>query len=153
MVSSKKRKTVRRYRYEGVPQIKKTMLIVISVAGIIVVGGIFYAIFFNSENIVKAKISGMATDYYENYFYEKLLDSDKFKQIKNQEEKMEKYHTEGLSPITLGDLLLYDNEKNKEHRKYLTEYCDENQTLIKYYMDPPYERDSYHVEITYSCNF
>lgn len=144
---------MRRSYYNGAPEIKKTVLIVIVIASIIVVGGIIFAIIFNSENMVKSKITAMAEDYYENYLYEKMVNSDKYKNITDLDAAMEKYRTNGLSPVTLNDLLLYDNEKNKEHRKYLSEYCDENKTMIKYYMEPPYERTSYRMEITYSCNF
>lgn len=145
---------VNRYRNNASnSKIKITVLLVILIASLIVAFSIIYAIFFNTEKVIKSKISALATDYYENYFYENLISSDKFKQVKNLDSTMEKYHTSGLSPVSLSDLLLYDNQKNHEYRDYLTTYCDEDRTSIKFYMDPPYERTSYHYEITYSCNF
>lgn len=135
------------------PAIKKTILLVIMIASLVVAFSIIYTIFFNTEKVIKSKISALATDYYENYFYENLINSDKFKQIKNLDTEMEKYHTDGLAPVSLSNLLLYDNQKNDEYRDYLTTYCDENATTIKFYMDPPYERTSYHYDINYSCNF
>ena len=132
---------------------KKTILIVILIVSFVVIGGIICASFLNNEDLVKSKISSLANDYYENYFYNKLLASEKFQQIKDLDAAMEKYHTNGLSPITLNELFLYDNQKNASSRSYLTKYCDENSTFIKFYMDPPYERKSYHAEITYACNF
>ena len=135
------------------PKVKKTILLVILIASLVVAFGVIYAIFFNTEKVVKSKISALATDYYENYFYENLINSDKFKQLKDLDTEMEKYHTSGLAPVTLSNLLLYDNQKNATYRNYLTAYCDENATQIKFYMDPPYGRQNYHYDINYSCNF
>ena len=135
------------------PKVKKTILLVILIASLVVAFGVIYAIFFNTEKVVKSKISALATDYYENYFYENLVNSDKFKQLKNLDTEMEKYHTNGLAPVTLSNLLLYDTQKNATYRNYLPAYCDENATQITFYMDPPYGRQDYHYDINYSCNF
>ena len=132
---------------------KKIILGVIAVASLVVVVGLIVALLFNNENMVKSKISALANDYYENYFYKNLTSSEKFKQIKDLDTAMEKYHTNGLSPVTLRNLLLYDDQKNIEFRDYLTKYCDENATTVKFYMDPPYDQKSYRAEITYACNF
>ena len=158
MVKTKKRRKVnfnsgRRSSKSSVNSAQKTILIVIAIASITVAFGIIYVIFFNSEKMVKSQISALATDYYENYFYQKLQNSEQFKQLQDPATALEKYHTDGLSPVTLNDLLLYDNQKNIKYSEYLTKYCDENATVVKFYMDPPYDRTSYHTEITYSCNF
>ena len=149
----KKSKKYRRRNNYPDPRIKKTILFVILFAGVVVIFGMIYAIFFNHENVIKTKISALATDYYENYFYKKLTSSKKFTKIQDLDTAMEKYHTGGLTPVTLDNLLLYDNQKHEKERAYLTKYCDEDRTIVKFYMDPPYERTSYHYDITYSCNF
>ena len=148
-----KSKNKRRNRKNLTDPTQKIILGVIAAASLVVVIGIIIALFFNNENMVKSKISALANDYYENYFYKNLTSSEKFKKIKDLDAAMEKYHTNGLSPVTLRNLLLYDDQKNIEFSDYLTKYCDENATTVKFYMDPPYNQKSYHTEITYACNF
>ena len=148
-----KSKNKRRNRKNLTNPTQKIILGVIAAASLVVVIGIIIALFFNNENMVKSKISALANDYYENYFYKNLTSSEKFKKIKDLDAAMEKYHTNGLSPVTLRNLLLYDDQKNIEFSDYLTKYCDEKATTVKFYMDPPYNQKSYHTEITYACNF
>lgn len=132
---------------------KKTILFVIFAAMLIVIFASISIIFINPEKRVKDRIANLAEDYYENYFYANFTSSDKFKQIDNLDEAFEKYHSRGFSPITLNELLLYDHHKNEKYASFLTEYCDRNKTTIKFFIDPPYDKDSYHIEYTYSCNF
>lgn len=132
---------------------KKIILSVIAIATLIVVFAICCTFFLNPENQIKSRITSIATDYYENYFYDNFANSTEFKQISNPDSVLERYRTSGFAPVALRDLLLYDNQKNIEHRDFLTKYCDENSTIVKFYIDPPYDRTSYHYDITYSCNF
>ena len=153
----KKRKVNFTNHYQSIQEpanpAKKAILLVILGASLVVITGLICASVFNPEALVKSQISALATDYYENYFYNNLQSSENFQQIKDLNTAMEKYHVSGLSPITLNDLLLYDNQKNQRYRDLLTKYCDENSTTIKFYMDPPYDQKSYHTDITYACIF
>lgn len=125
--------------------VKKIIIAIICIVTLIMIILVACIPVLTPEHRVKSTISDLATDYYENYFYENLnFPSDTV---------LEKYRIYGLAPITLRDLLLYDNQKNISHRDSLITYCDENTTTVKFYMDPPYDRTSYHTEYTYSCNF
>lgn len=132
---------------------KKLILFVIIFAMFTVIVAVICAVFLNHEARVKSQISALAADYYENYFYESLINSSKSQSDSNINSVMEKYNPAGLSPLTLSDLLTYDNQKNNRYAGFLSEYCDIDNTFIKLYPDPPYERTSYHAEYTYSCNF
>ena len=132
--------------------VKKIILSVIAIVAVIILGLTIFAAIFTNENRVKSAISSIATDYYENYFYEELLESSSFSKD-NPGETLGKYQTSGLAILSLRDLLLHDDQKFVEDRKFLAQFCDEDQTFIHYYPDEPYARNSYHVEYTYSCNF
>ena len=128
-------------------------IIVIIIAMVAVVAGLLSTIFLSRENIIKMQISGLVADYYENYYYDKLAASEAFQDKTNIDSNMEKYREYGFAPITLRDLLYYDNRRNYEYHDALVEYCDENATSARIYIDAPYERNSYHYDITYACNF
>ena len=132
---------------------KKIILTVIALTIIVVIIAIVYPLFFNDECLVKSQISTLATDYYENYFYPNYTSSTSYAQISDLDTAMAKYETYGFAPITLRQLLLYDDQKNTSHAAYLTEHCDENATLIRFYPEAPYSQTSYRTEYTYSCNF
>ena len=132
---------------------KKTILIVILVATLTVVTAVICTFFLNPKTRVENEISALAAEYYEDYFYDNLTHSIQFKTNNNLDSTMEKYHKYGLAPITLSDLLLYNNEKNADHRDFLTKYCDENTTYIKFYPFSPYNKQDYRTEIDYACTF
>ena len=132
---------------------QKIILSVIALASLIVIIASISILFLKPQNHTEALINKMATDYYENYFYPNFSSSKGFQQITKLDDAMAKYHDHGFSPVKLRQLLLYDNRKNDQYRKEVTKYCDENKTFIKFYIDPPYEKNSYHYEITYSCNY
>lgn len=129
---------------------RKTILVVIIIAMLVVIIGAFTLLFANDESRVKSKITSMSSEYYENYFYTNLISSPKFKDLNTT---MEKYREHGFSPISLNELLLYNNQKNAKYSDFLTKYCDSNHTFIKFYPDPPYDQKSYHAEYSYACNF
>ena len=133
--------------------IQKIILSIIFAVIIIVAITLIVAIFLKPENLVKSKISSLASDYYENYFYENLINSEKYNQINNLDEIMGKYQQSGLSSLTLRQLLLYDNQKNSDVAPFLKKYCNEENTYVKFYPEPPYSKTSYRTEYTYSCNF
>ncbi len=133
--------------------VQKLILSIIMAAVLIVIIVLISAFFFKPENIVKSKISAIASDYYENYFYERLINSETYQEVGNIEKVMEKYQDSGLSPLNLRQLLLYDNQKNADSAPLLKKYCNEENTYVKFYPEPPYSKTSYRAEYTYSCNF
>ena len=135
------------------PFVKKIVLSIILIATIIVVVAAVTPLFYNKQKSVESQISSLATDYYENYFYKNLSSSEDFTKIEDLDSAMEKYRTHGFAAVTLRQLLLYDNQKNANYTDFLTKYCDENSTSVRFYPEPPYDKTSYHAEYTYSCAF
>lgn len=133
--------------------IKKIILAVIFISMLVVIIAVVCSFVLDPQKRVPEDISKLSAEYYEDYFYENLTHSARFQDDKIFNSVMEKYHTYGLAPIRLSDLLLYDNQKNANYREYLTKYCDENATTIKFYPESPYGKKDYRVDITYACNF
>ena len=148
--SNPKNTSVCRAKFLNAPKIVLTTIILTM---IVVVIAIVCSFLLVKENVIKNKISALASDYYENYFYPKFTSSSNYQKIDNLDTTMAKYRDYGFSPISLRDLLLYDDQKNASERTFLTDNCDENKTFIKFYLEPPYDKASYHTEYTYSCNF
>lgn len=129
------------------------VLIVIMLTSITITVAFLFPIFFSAEKIVKDQINSMSKDYYENHLYKNLVQTKNSSDPTVFEETMQKYQKNGFSMVHLRQLLLYDDKKNAPSSKLVTEYCDENKTYIKFYPEPPFERTSYRIEYTYSCNF
>ncbi|MBR2641441.1 hypothetical protein IKG29_00250 [Candidatus Saccharibacteria bacterium] len=129
---------------------KRIILCIIFLVIIIITAFTLFALFFKNENLVKADLDHLARDYYENYLYDSFKNSS---QNQDMEALLSKHTSRGLSVITLRQLLLHDNAKNAKTASYLREYCDENSTFFQIYPEPPYEKTSYHLKFTYSCNF
>lgn len=127
---------------------------VIVLAVIVVAVSLLSSVFMNTENSVKGKLATMAADYYENYLYKNLAESEIYKSSDEDLKDMLKEYAEvGLSSITLRQLLLYDDKKYADDTGFLTKYCNENRTYVKFYPEEPFERSSYRAEFTYACNF
>ena len=135
------------------PITKKIILGVILVATLIVFTVSIFALFFDKKNLTEFLINKIAADYYENYYYPNFSSTKGFKQAKDLDSAMEKYRNYGFAPVTLRQLLLYDNRKNAKYADPLKKYCNENYTVVKFYIDPPYGKSNYHYDITYSCNY
>lgn len=132
---------------------KTVILTVIFLATLVVVATTIASFFLTKESRIKRQITHLATDYYENYFYTNLTSSPDYKALTNPTSVMENFHTYGLARKTLNDLLLYDNQKNANYADFLSEYCDVNKTYVRIFPDPPYEKNSYHIEYNYACDF
>lgn len=133
------------------PWLRGLILVVILAATAAIITIIIMANISKPENQISSRITALASDYYENTFYENLITSDKYSG--DPEQALSKYTDYGLSPVTLRQLLLNDQVKTAEDAKYLLEYCDENRTSVKFHPDPPYSRTDYHIEYTYSCEY
>ena len=122
---------------------KNTVLTVIAFLMLTMVGYTIFNFIATPEFLVKHKISSIADDYYQNYFYNSVPDK----------EGLSYYIDTGLSRLSLRQLLLYSDHKYGESTDYFSTYCNLDSTSIKFYPEEPYERKSYHTDYTYSCKF
>ena len=127
--------------------IQKLTLAVIILAIFTVIIAVICALIFDTERAVKSTISSLATDYYENYFYENISTGNK-----DMTKTMEKFADTGFSKVTLRQLLLY-NQQNSNYKDLLLKHCDENTTSVTFYPESPYSKTSYRTEYSYSCSF
>ena len=131
--------------------VQKITIVSILICCVLVITAVVCGIFNQPENQTKRIITDLATDYYENYLYEYLSHLDNFKN--NPDDAMKLYSEYGFSPVNLRQFLLYDDQKNAKYADYLKKYCDENQTLVKFYPEAPYGVKNYRIKYTYSCEF
>lgn len=123
------------------------------VCSVMVAITLILSIFFNEEAIAHRKFEHMAREYYEDYYYQKFISSiseDMF------EQKMQTFSTTGLQPVLLRQLLLYQNGKNSEYRKYFDTKnfsCDRNTTSAQFFPVSPYGPKDYEVKFNYSCQY
>lgn len=130
---------------------QKVIISIIVMAFIVIIIAVVSVFITKPENIVKSKIEALSSNYYENYLYENILNSDNFSG--NITETLEKYTETGFSAITLRELLLNDTKKTADIAPFIKEYCDENKTTIKFYPESPFTRSSYRANYSYSCEF
>ena len=130
---------------------QKLIISVIILAVVVTLIGIIISFFLRSEHLTKSRIESLASDYYENYFYENLINSENFSG--DIEATMNKHIETGFTPITLRQLILHDQEKTASIADSLRSNCDIERTTIKYYPVPPYSRTDYRVDYNYICNF
>ena len=108
-------------------------------------------VYFNPERLAKQKFEWLAKDYYENYYYEKLMEGI---DPALKEEKLAMYAETGLQPVLLRQLLLYQNGKYSDMKGYFEKegfVCDKNKTSAQFFPVEPYGRTDYTVKYNYSC--
>ena len=130
---------------------KRAVLVVIVLAMMAVILTVLFSNFASPERTIKRKIESIATDYYENYFYDSILSYGTTEQ--NLQNLLGRYVENGFAIVSLRQLLLFDSERHSESATILTAYCDENTTFIRIYPDPPFSRTNYHIDYHYNCNF
>jgi len=127
---------------------RRTVLTIIGLAMLTVILTMLLTFFAKPEHIIKHEIENIASDYYENFFYPELTtDNASFEQV------MERYTKVGLSRISLRQLLLFDEERYSSASDIVKTYCDENETFIQIYPEPPFGRTDYHIDYHYACIF
>ena len=131
-------------------KIQKLIISVIVILFLLVTLSLLFVFLNKPENLIKSKISSLASSYYENYLYEKI---GKHSKTGSAAEVLKDYNETGLSSVYLSQLLLYDNQIDTETVKYLSNRCDENKTAVKFFPEPPYSKTSYHTEYFYTCDF
>lgn len=138
---------------KGFPKSSIIILVIIVNATIIAVAAFLTPIFINTQNSVHSSIESLAKDYYENYLYENLNAAKTTSDPATFEETMQKYQEYGFGTVRLRQILQYSKQKNSTPPVNVADYCDENKTIIKFYPEPPYDRTTYRMDFTYSCNF
>ena len=121
------------------------------VSGVMVVVSLFVAVYCNPEAVAKRKFAELATTYYEDYYYGKFMETIAPEVF---EEKMKVFETTGLQPVLLRQLLLYQNGKYANYKRYFERdgfVCDKNETSAKFYPVYPYGVKDYTVKYEYSC--
>ena len=142
-------KKVQKTKKRKLSLVQKIIVCVIAIIFVLIFFFLIFSLINNPERSVKSKIDNLARDYYENFLYEQITHTNNQTPAK----ALEEYKSVGLSIVYLRQLLYNKNQNDEETIKYLTNYCDENDTIIKYYPEPPYQKDSYRVEYSYSCDF
>ena len=129
---------------------QKIILGVIMITMLLVFFSAFFIIAASPEKQVQKRITSLATDYYENYIYPDIQKNNNKTDISGI---LEKYKDSGFSTLSLRQIILHDIEKNSTTYQYLKKYCDENNTLIKIYPEPPFNNTSYRVDYSYACDY
>ena len=81
----------------------------IAILFILIIGYLIFSLTYTSENITKSKIEALASDYYENYLYQQIVNSKE-----NPAKILDEYKKIGLSIVYLRQLLHYKNDKELE---------------------------------------
>ena len=135
------------------PYARKITIGMICVSILAVIFSLCCSIFFNPERLAKLEIKNLASDYYENYFYDNFANSQKFINLEDIDAAMDKYVNFGFAKVSLRQLLLRGGRDNSLPISALINHCNENETFVKFYPESPYSETSYHTEYTYSCDF
>ena len=122
---------------------RNSILSIIVFTMLVILGFTIFNLIATPEFFVKKRIESIASDYYENYFYDSVPDH----------EALGIYEKTGLPRINLRQLLLYSDKRHATSLELFEKYCDLYATNIKIFPESPYARTNYHVEYTYSCNF
>ena len=151
MVNTKKKcpkkKNFKKRHYCKTP-VQKTILVVIILAIITVLFSVIFTLVFTTERQVKTKISSLASSYYEDYFYPNIISDNN-----NTPKIVEHYSGTGFSKVSLRQIILSNQKITASEADFLRKYCNENDTLVQFFPESPYDKTSYRVEFTYSCNF
>lgn len=146
-----KRKKNSRKKKQPLSTVQIIIFTVIIVTIITVIVSIVIIPFLKPENIIKNDTETLASNYYENYFYEKLTSSKNFSG--NAEKVLKKYKERGLAIVRFRQLTSYGSGKYPDKVKTIKDSCDENRSYVIFYPEPPYEKTSYHIDYSYACNF
>ena len=126
---------------KSIPTTGKVILGVIFIATIMVATAVAIAFFSNPERLTKNELGALVSNYYENYFYEKITNA----------EVLDKYKDTGLSILTLRQLVLH--EPRLGGTENVEKNCDLNLSYAKIFPQEPYGKKDYRVEYKYVCDW
>lgn len=122
---------------------RRLALSVIILAMLVVILAVLFMSFTKPEKMVTQKMEEIATDYYENYFYDRIKDYN----------NLDSYVENGFSRVTLRQLLLFDSERHADAASLLNQYCDAEKTYIRIYPEEPFSKKDYRIDYNYACTF
>ena len=122
---------------------RNSILTVIILAMLAILGFTIFNFIATPEFLVKHKIEGIVDDYYQNYFYDSIPEP----------ESLSYYTKNGLSRLSLRQLLLYSDRKHQDSQDFFSKYCNLGATSVTIYPEEPFGRNNYHAEYSYSCKF
>lgn len=123
----------------------------IIICAVIVLMCLIVNTYYDPAKVATRKLEELAKDYYENYYYDKLLEEIGEEGLVEQFESL---NGKGMANVPLRHLLLFDNARNEEYGKFFdnTRYhCDRSETNVKIFPEEPYGRQDYSVEYTTVC--
>ena len=124
------------------PFAKRLSIITIIFCSALILLNVAASAYFNPKAVVNREIDALAREYYEDYLYPSI------------EKELERYEKSGTGNVYLRQLLLYDSGRREnaadyfEHKGYT---CDRNKTYVKYYPEPPFQKENYHFDIKLVC--
>ena len=130
---------------------RRAILVVIALAMMVVILAILTSVFNKPETIVKSKIETVASDYYENYYYEKVLDNTPSNV--SMSDVLGQYTKSGVTTVSLRQLMLSDGWRHADAEAVLYNYCDPDETRVQFYPEEPFGKRDYRVEYKYACIF
>ena len=148
MVNAKNGLSLRAVAREDKNPAKKIIITVITLVALAVVITLIHVWNFDTKYQVEAKIADLTTVYYEDYFYPNIFSGNV-----NMSDVLGEFKDSGLTPVSLRQLILSNPSVSSSEAKFIRDYCDENSTSVQFFPEPPYEKDSYHAEFTYSCKY
>lgn len=125
----------------------------IVICAVVVLLSLIINTYYEPMKVAERKLAILAKDYYENYYYDRFVES---LQGQDVSEAIEGLNGTGFSYVTLRHLLLFDNARNKDFSKFFENssiVCDSSNTKMKILPREPYGKKDYDVEYTYSCNY
>lgn len=123
---------------------------IIALACLSVIATLIIAVVCNPKRLTEQKITALAKDYYENFFYPQITNG---KSDTATKETLERYADTGFANVSLRQLLLFDSGRHAAEAHSLTKYCDTNATKVRFYPKPPYGPRNYHAEFVFSCEY
>lgn len=145
--AAKKFRTAR----HSAPFAKRVAIVIIIFCSVVILLNIVASAYFNPKAVVDREIDTIAREYYEDYIYKNIAENHTAEETKQE---LARYQKAGTSNIYLRQLLLYDSGRREnasayfEHKGYT---CDRNKTYVKYYPDPPFEKENYHFDVKLVC--
>ena len=145
-------KQSKRHSNRSIPKIITILIIIVATLSVASVS-IYYFLAPTPEEATMSQLDQLASNYYEQYYYDKFANSEAFQSLEDVDSAMDKYVKTGFSRVTLRQLLVYNRSTTKPLSNQVLKYCDEEKTFVVFYPESPFERTSYHTKFTYSCAF
>ena len=103
----------------------------------------------NNEEELKKELTKLGKDFYENFYYDLVVDSNGIDQIS-------KFSTVGIK-ANLNALEKYNSDNKKIIKKFVNsdteKKCNKDNTKVIIYPKSPYKKGDYKIEIQLDCGF